>query len=363
MKLTSFLRPKLRHKTLCYCTSFLVLACSGVLLAGCETQWVPVFTSDEDIKSVKDLKPPQSHMDGRRMYGEEMAETTEAEALQPSEESEIPVAVATEAPEPLTEMAATPAPAVQTWDPALVETRTATMQPENLALPPPTDYNPKNIFGKNLRTDGERLDRLERALQDLRNEFDSVRPSVIRLVAVERDIQSLISELKKLSQEPGVRTSLQQAAPTSQPQIIASNNIPMPSQPVATPKRTTQTNKTYQNKTPPPVSNGQASVFDVRVGEHPGRTRIVLDTNAKTDFNVDIDNSERIMVIDLPSANWTAAMARSFGKSPIISSYKVEPSGNGHLLIFQLKAPANLASKSDIGGPNGGRRIVLDIAK
>ena len=363
MKLTSFLRPKLRRKTLCYRTSFLVLACSGMLLAGCETQWVPVFTSDEDIKSVKDLKPPKSHMEGRKMYGQKETAAAEPETLQPLEETDIPVAIATEAPEPLTEMAATPAPAVQTWNPAPVETRTATIQPENLMLPPPTDYNPKNIFGKNLRTDGERLDRLERALQDLRNEFDSVRPSVTRLVAVERDIQSLISELKKLAQEPGVRQSMQSIPQTSHPQIIASNNAPIPIQPVATPKRTATNKTTYQNKTPPPVSNGQASVFDVRVGEHPGRTRIVLDTNAKTDFNVDIDNSEHIMVVDLPTADWTAAMSRSFSKSPLISSYKVEASGNGHLLIFQLKGTTSLASKSDIGGPNGGRRIVLDIAK
>ena len=91
----------------------------------------------------------------------------------------------------------------------------------------------------------------------------------------------------------------------------------------------------------------------------------MLDVNSKTNFDVDLDNSERLMVVDLPGAGWSAAMSKTFGgKSPLLSSYSVEPAGDGHMLIFQLKGTANIASKSDIGANNGtGRRIVIDLTR
>ena len=228
-------------------------------------------------------------------------------------------------------------------------------------------YNPKNIFGKSLRSDSERLDRLERAVQDMRNDFDLVRPSIKRLLAVESDIQNLVSELQSLSNNLQGMPAPQQVQPTraqpsNKPQVMSSANRPMP---VVTPKRTSSSYKkktSYQTKTPPPVSGGKASVYDVRVGEHPGKSRIVLDVNAQTGFNVDIDNNEKIMIVELPDADWATSMTKSFGRSPFISSYAVEPSDNGHMLIFQLKKMANIGYKDDIPALNGsGRRIVIDL--
>ena len=226
-------------------------------------------------------------------------------------------------------------------------------------------YNTKNIFGKSLRSDGERLDRLERAVQDMRNEFDSVRPSIKRLMAVESDIQNLIGELQQLS---GNINAVNNSAPPPQPARVMNNNSPQ----IITPQRNVQPirpaktmsapKKTYQKKSPPPVSGGKATVYDVRVGEHPGKSRIVLDVNTKTGFNVDIDNNEKIMIVELPDAGWSASMSKNFGRSPVISSYAVEPSDNGHMLIFQLKKAANITYKDDISALSGsGRRIVIDL--
>lgn len=234
----------------------------------------------------------------------------------------------------------------------------------SITAAPPSEavlgYNTKNIFGTNLRSDSERLDRLERAVQDMRNEFDTVRPSIKRLMAVEADIQNVLGELKKLTNEQSmVAPQPMRNANNNRPQIITpQSNV----QPIRPPKAVSAPKKTYQKKSPPPVSGGKASVYDVRVGEHPGKSRIVLDVNTKTGFNVDIDNNEKIMIVELPDADWSTSMSRSFGRSPIISSYAVEPSGNGHMLIFQLKKAANITYKADIGALSGsGRRIVIDL--
>jgi hypothetical protein len=43
--------------------------------------------------------------------------------------------------------------------------------------------------------EADRLDRLENAVQELRNDFDTITPAITRLVAIEGDIQKLITQL------------------------------------------------------------------------------------------------------------------------------------------------------------------------
>lgn len=229
-----------------------------------------------------------------------------------------------------------------------------------VAAEPPTDLrprlNPKNLFSKSLRTDAERLDRLERAVQDMRHEFDLVKPSIKRLMAVEGDIQSLITELQKLSQNPSIATPSRKAF--SQPPAVAQPRK------VRRPAKVAHqaAAKPLQTKQAPPVQNGRANIYGIRIGEHSGKTRIVLDSNTKTAFSTDIDNNEKIMIIELSNADWTAKAAQSFKKSPFISSFKVESSGNGQLVIFQLKRNASIGYKADIGALTGsGRRFVIDL--
>ncbi len=210
----------------------------------------------------------------------------------------------------------------------------------------------KNMFANSLRTDNERLDRLERSVQSLRNDFDTVQPSIRRLMAIESDIQELIGELRDLSAEPSRMTS---------------NNAPAPvivQTPVAAPtvKASTSKKSSYQRKSAPPVQGGMATIYDVRSGEHPGKSRLVLDTNANAAYTVDIDNNENVMVVDLPNTLWTAATTKNFPKSSIISSYSVEKSDTGNLLIIQLKKNAKIGYKAVLPSNSGsGKRIVMDV--
>ncbi len=206
----------------------------------------------------------------------------------------------------------------------------------------------KNLFGRTLKGNEARLDRLERAVQDMRNDFDRVEPAILRLMEIEGDIQDLVSELEQLNQS---------AAPTAPMRTTVA--------PVRAPKTAAKamasSSKGFVKKSAP-ANTGKPVVYDLRVGEHHDKTRIVMDVNAKTGFIVDIDNNERIMVVDLPDAGWNSRMSQSFGKSPFISSYKVEPSGNGHIVIFQLKKNARVGYKADLKGFEGtSRRLVIDV--
>jgi hypothetical protein len=214
----------------------------------------------------------------------------------------------------------------------------------------------KNLFGESLRSDNERLNRLERAVQNLRNEFDMVQPSIRRLTAIESDLQLLIGELQTLSDEPAM-------IPVQPVQVEAPQQIvtPVPSVVAPAPSRNV-TPKTYQRKSAPPASGG-ATVYDLRTGEHPGKTRIVLDINTKAGYSVDIDNNENIMIVDLPNTAWTAPTSKTLPKSSVISSYSVESSGSGHLLIMQLKQDARLVYEKMLPANGGsGQRLVLDVS-
>ena len=224
--------------------------------------------------------------------------------------------------------------------------------------PAPHNASTKNIFGKNLRSDSDRLDRLERAVQNMRNDFNSVQPSIRRLMAIEGDIQSLISELEQLNADPSLAKS-----PARKTYSKPKSNKPTI---VQTHRRPTATSKTSKKssfvKKSAPAMSGSPDVYDIRIGEHPGKTRIVMDVNSKTSFNVDIDNNEHIMIIDLPNAKWSAAMSKNFAKSPFITSYNVESSGSGHMAIFQLKKNARVGYKADLSGFQGSsRRLVIDV--
>lgn len=231
------------------------------------------------------------------------------------------------------------------------------MKPAPSLKNPTSHMNPKNMFGENLATDTQRINRLERAMQDMRNDFETVKPSIKRLMDIEGDLQNLLGELRRLSNN---------TAPAPAPAMAQNNaptNITPPAAAAPTPMASSRSKPTtYVKKSAPPVTDGTATVFDVRVGTHPDKTRIVLDVNAKTPFNVDIDNGEKIMLVDLPGAKWSAANSKSFNKKAIARSYTVETTDDGVLLAFQLKRAANVAYQKDIPAVSGSaRRIVIDL--
>ena len=224
------------------------------------------------------------------------------------------------------------------------------------------DFNPKNMFGEEQTSDTERLGRLERMVQTLRNDFDSVSPSIKRLMVLEGDLQTLIAELQEITQlNPG------QLQPIPPEEMVQPQQPAVPRAPAQTmAKKHSSGGKKIYNKTPPPLT-GQAAVYDVRVGEHKGKTRIVIDVNAKTPHSVSLDNSEGIMVVELPQAAWQAATSRNYRTSGFLKSYNVEKAseGNtGYFLIFQLKRDAQLSYERVLPALSGGgaQRIVFDLS-
>ncbi len=67
------------------------------------------------------------------------------------------------------------------------------------ALAPPEGMKFTPLFAVQIRDEDARFLRLEQSVQSLRNDFDTVTPSLVRLVAVEKDIKDLVDQLRTLN--------------------------------------------------------------------------------------------------------------------------------------------------------------------
>lgn len=114
----------------------------------------------------------------------------------------------------------------------------------------------------------------------------------------------------------------------------------------------------------PAASAATSSVRGVRVGEHPDKIRIVLDVSGPAKFSYDIDNNEKLLIVDLPQSSWPTGATGSFEGNALVSGYTAKPSASGGVtLAVELKKPAKLTMSSALE-PNEsyGHRIVFDVA-
>lgn len=114
---------------------------------------------------------------------------------------------------------------------------------------------------------------------------------------------------------------------------------------------------------PAPAAASSWMINGLRAGEHPGKTRIVLDASASGAYTVEIDNTEKVLIINLPGARWSGPPQADL-KTSIVSGYSVQNAAGGDLVIVvSLNRAARIASKMIIPpSGNSGTRIVIDLA-
>lgn len=113
-----------------------------------------------------------------------------------------------------------------------------------------------------------------------------------------------------------------------------------------------------------PVSGGSASVTGVRIGDHPGKTRLVFDLSGPSGYSYKIDNEGRTLRIELPGTGWGIDSQKTFAGNKLLKSYSIEQlQAGGSLVVIQLKGAAKLLSSVALK-PNEtyGHRIYFDIA-
>ncbi len=244
-------------------------------------------------------------------------------------------------------------------------------------LQPMKSVNVETLFSEKIKDTGKRMDRVETAVLQLYKEFESLKPSIIRLVAVESDIQELVEQLDVLLQEesssytepipiqsrapPPVVQNDQESLKTASESLSVSSvsaSVSSAAAPEREPVTTVQPSAAYG-------SVGSIVVKDLRTGVHADKIRLVLDLTGKAAYELDLDNEEHLLVLELPNTVWQALKQQNFGKNSLLSSYTVQAQENGRntQLIFSLKKPTRILQQKMLqpSSSNPNYRIFFDL--
>lgn len=219
-------------------------------------------------------------------------------------------------------------------------TTTATQPPVDLTQT--TDTTPDASIPSGLEA---RVSRLESQMQE-------AQPTLKKVEAMETHFKALSLELDRIVTLPP-----ESVAPVEKPTPVTAHKEVAKSEPKKEAVKKTEIKKES-------LPAGVLAVTSVRVGEQPKEiTRIVLDTTKAAELHYDLDNSEALLVIDIPSAQWKAAESMTLKKSPMVKSFHASQDDTGAHLIIELKQKAKVVTTARLN-PSGsqGNRVYIDVA-
>lgn len=229
-----------------------------------------------------------------------------------------------------------------------------TYMPNGLpALQPALGLKPEMMFAEKIKDQDARFDRLENAVMGMRQEFEAVKPAIIRLAAVEEDMQILLKQLESLVQNPPAQVEETLVAQDQTPLLAGAEQVTLPPE-TAAPAASASPQKIIA------ATASGITVQNVRVGEREGITRLVIDVNGVTSYKNDLDNNERLLLIEMPEAGWAAAQSATLEKSPLIESWAMQAmeNGKGSRLIIRLRKNVIIVTASALTAPD---RIMIDL--
>ncbi len=228
-----------------------------------------------------------------------------------------------------------------------------------------------DLFTENISNSGDRFNRLEDAVQDIRNEINEVSPSINRLVAIEGDIQELIVQLEVLlSEEPAAGTPEPKPEPVAQP----------PPKPVATAKDKGKSSAKTAYSEPIPITHAKSEATPkqpyvphtgppilqkIRMSDNPGTTRIVLETAGKMAYTAELDNGEQLLTIFFDVGEASQGISQTPVRSQLIKAISSTPQTEGLILAVSLGADSRIIKQGVIapGKNNHNYRIYIDLAR
>ncbi len=248
--------------------------------------------------------------------------------------------------------------------------------------------NYEQLFTERISDDNKRFDRVETAVLDLRRDFEAVLPAVMRLVAVEGDIQNLVGQLETLLQNeplpaeplpvnpvppmiedlaPEPRSSEEAPEPAAETTVDTEEleteaTAPPAVMAAATPIAPTPAPAPVKTAADIPVSGG---VTGLRFGLDSGKTRIVIDAGQPVTYKKDLDNAESLLIIELPGTGWNMAAQGTAPANALVQSWSTQPisENSGTRIIMILKKPVTVAYEATLkpepSSPH--HRLVIDL--
>lgn len=265
------------------------------------------------------------------------------------------------------------------------------------SMQPPKGLNVDTLFAEDIQDPMARIKRLENVVLDMRRDFNTVLPSIMRLVAVEQDMQNLIGQLETLTDQSSAAVPAEAVETSALTDEAASEDLSGSTQqtlapqsgqtedsqpPPDTPLPDIPAEETEEEAQAPPLTGPPelasapkdtpsasapvSGAVRLRVGDHSGKTRLVLETGGTTAFRADLDNAENLLVIELPDADATGTGGKeSVADAHTVKSWSVEAmeGGAGVRVIVELQGSVSIQKTLAVpASGESGARIVVDLA-
>lgn len=199
-----------------------------------------------------------------------------------------------------------------------------------------------DLFSETIRNDNDRFDRLESSVQDINDHLSSVSPSIDRLVAIEGDIQNLVTQLEVLLSEPAPSYQAKKADVSGR-----------------------GAKAMIKTKSPSIKNNYPRGTFvAARGSENAGKTRVVFELSEKMAFSYDVDKDVDVLTLSFPDVLKTEASFSGLKRLRLVRDVSVTPQENkGVVVAISLSRDVSVVNKGVIS-PNKDNpmyRIYLDI--
>ncbi len=256
----------------------------------------------------------------------------------------------------------------------------------------PKGLNTQRLFGQAASNDDERFERLEAAVQALRDDFDAVSPSINRLISIEREIQTLVDQLGVLvgndtsaaipADIPPVPAAMVEEDPNEFPQDPSQPQTPpmpitppVPAPPVnaapaaipAPPTPAVAPAPQAQQAAPAPVAapSSTAELSNLRIADNDKAARIVFEANENIPYTADVD-SENILLVTFAKGTSKADLSSTKIKSSLVKSVDYTPQNAGGFILAIPLSKSSKIIKQGVLPPDANNpryRIYIDLAR
>lgn len=264
-------------------------------------------------------------------------------------------------------------------------------------MQPSRGLNTQRLFSERVGDSDERFERLENAVQQLRDDFDTVNPAINRLIAIEGEIQMLVDQLQVLvkgdnaaameqippvsaqalnetefpvEENPAPAAPIPLAPPLTQADVEAAVEAPAPAAPAPDAAHDSAPAATIAAPQPAPApaasvaATSGASLIALRVADHEKTTRVVFETNAKIAYSVDVD-PEKILLVTFKEGTSQANLSASLKSSLIKSADETPQAAGGFIVAMPLSKMTKIVRQGVLppDGANPRFRIYIDLER